>query len=57
MTYRESQQEMQDHLCATARCVLTLEMGPRALPAGVYGPLPSGTEGLILEQSSLMKGF
>ena len=33
-------------------------MGVQALPTGVYGPLPSGTMGLILGRSStLLKGI
>lgn len=33
-------------------------MGPQALGMGVYGPLPFGSMGLLLRQSSaLMKGI
>lgn len=45
-------------LCATSYTVLTPEMGPQALPAGVFGPLPIETVGLLLGRSSwTMKGL
>ena len=45
-------------LCASARAVLTPQMGVQAFPTGVYGPLPPGTMGLILGRSStLLKGI
>lgn len=40
-------------LCSTARAVLTSDMGVQALPTGVYGPLPSGSWGLLLGRSSV----
>lgn len=44
-------------LCATSYTVLTPEMGPQALPTGVFGLLPTETVGLLLERSSwTMKG-
>lgn len=39
-------------LSSSAYTVLTPDMGPQALPTGVYGPLPSGTVGLLLGRSS-----
>lgn len=40
-----------------SRFVLTPDMGPQAIPSGVYGPLPQGTVWLPLSHSSLtLKG-
>ena len=45
-------------LCASARAVLTPQMGVQALPTRAHGPLPPGTMGLILGRSStLLKGI
>lgn len=45
-------------LCSTTDIVLTPEMGMQALPAGIFGPLPPGTVGLLLGRSSTtMKGI
>lgn len=45
-------------LSSSTYTVLTPEMGMQALPTGVFGPLPSGTMGLILGRSSTtMKGI
>nr|XP_054095608.1 uncharacterized protein LOC128928770 [Callithrix jacchus] len=39
-------------LCPSSRQVLTLDMGPQAIPTGVFGPLPADHVGLLLGQSS-----
>lgn len=39
-------------LCTTSATILTPDSPPVALPTGVFGPLPSGTVGLILGRSS-----
>lgn len=40
------------------RYVLTPELGPQAIPTGVYGPTPKGMFGLLLGRSSLtLKGL
>lgn len=45
-------------LSSAARAILTPQMGPQALPTGVYGPLPKGSVGLLLGRSSAyMKGI
>lgn len=45
-------------LSPTTQYVLTPEMGPQAVPSGLWGSIPPGTVGLILGRSSMtMKGF
>ena len=45
-------------LCCTIHVMLTPEIGTQALPAGVFGPLPAETWGLLLGQSStIVKGL
>ncbi|KAG3272850.1 hypothetical protein H1C71_031110, partial [Ictidomys tridecemlineatus] len=39
-------------ICASAKSVLTPEMGVQIIPTGVKGPLPKGTVGLLLGCSS-----
>ncbi|KAG3284138.1 hypothetical protein H1C71_041860, partial [Ictidomys tridecemlineatus] len=45
-------------ICASARAVLTPEMGVQVIRTGVKGPLPKGTVGLLLgRSSSTLKGL
>jgi dUTPase len=45
-------------LSPASRVVLTPEMGTRAIPTGIYGPLPVGSVGLLLGRGGMtMKGL